>query len=278
MISDQIESIGIELEGGLNSNELTEVLDYVKSYKIEKQYDRNTDPSVRVYDKELSNTEIKFWNKNVDEFFDFVEYCFDIGLKQNSSCGNHIHIKFKEIEKAVSVFSFKPAWDEFINKYKEFAENHEDSEKYLKRLNSQWSKSKRNEKKLIGQLKANSKHMCSRYTAINLNAYNLFKTIEFRILPYFKNFDEAENTITWLIETVNEIMNKYTTVAQKIMTKRYKLSVETIECSKTLQNEFDHNYENKIEVEKISKIKTFEIEKQKLTKKSIIEKRCMQNV
>jgi hypothetical protein len=67
--------------------------------------------------------------------------------------------------------------------------------KYLGRLQNRYCLAKYNTKIVISQIRSYDKNS-SRYRAINLNSYNLNKTIEIRILPYFSSFDEAKKSIS----------------------------------------------------------------------------------
>jgi hypothetical protein len=73
-------------------------------------------------------------------------------------------------------------------------------------LDNRYCLAKYNTKIVISQLRHYEKDS-SRYRAINLNSYNINKTIEIRILPYFSSFTEAKKSIEWLIKTIDKIYN-----------------------------------------------------------------------
>jgi len=208
VITENIKSIGIELEGGINSDDLRKLKNFVKENNLTDYFGYGYDYSVNVENKDYYNIEIRFWNSDLNVFFKFIEFIFDeCKFKQNESCGNHIHLKFVDNEKALSVFSYRRAWKMFLDEYKKYAYTFADEKtinKYLGRLNNRYCLAKYNTKIVISQLRSFEKNE-SRYRAINLNSYNINKTIEIRILPYFSNFDEAKKSIEWLIKTIDGI-------------------------------------------------------------------------
>jgi len=218
MITQNIKSIGIELEGGINSNDLGKLKNFVKENSLNDYFGYGYDYSVNVSDKDYYNIEIRFWHYDLNIFFKFIEYVFnECKFKQNNTCGNHIHLKFLDDEKALSIFSYRKAWKMFLDEYKNFAYSFTDEKtinKYLSRLNNRYCLARYSSKVVISQLRHYEKDS-SRYRAINLNSYNINKTIEIRILPYFNNFDEAKKSIEWLIKTIDNIYNIRKSVMNK---------------------------------------------------------------
>jgi len=210
MITENIKSIGIELEGGINSDDLKKLKNFVKENSLNDYFSYGYDYSVNVENKDYYNIEIRFWHYDLNIFFKFIEYVFnECRFKQNDSCGNHIHLKFIDNEKALSVFSYRKSWKMFLDEYKKYAFSFSDEKtmnKYLSRLQNRYCLAKYNTKIVISQIRSYEKNE-SRYRAINLNSYNLNKTIEIRILPYFSTFTEAKKSIEWLIKTIDKIYN-----------------------------------------------------------------------
>jgi hypothetical protein len=226
MITENIKSIGIELEGGINSDDLRKLKNFVKENNLNDYFSYGYDYSVNVENKDYYNIEIRFWHNDLNVFFKFIEYIFnECKFKQNSTCGNHIHLKFIDDEKALSVFSYRKAWKMFLDEYKKYANSFVDGKmlnKYLGRLDNRYCLAKYNTKIVISQLRHYEKDS-SRYRAINLNSYNVNETIEIRILPYFSNSNEAKKSISWLIKTIDKIYN----IRKSIMKKTsINLSVE----------------------------------------------------
>ena len=223
MITENIKSIGIELEGGINSDDLKKLKNFVKENSLNDYFSYGYDYSVNVENKDYYNIEIRFWHYDLNIFFKFIEYVFnECRFKQNDSCGNHIHLKFIDNEKALSVFSYRKSWKMFLDEYKKYAFSFSDEKtmnKYLSRLQNRYCLAKYNTKIVISQIRSYEKNE-SRYRAINLNSYNLNKTIEIRILPYFSTFTEAKKSIEWLIKTIDKIYN-----IRKSMMKKFSIDL-----------------------------------------------------
>jgi hypothetical protein len=232
VITENIKSIGIELEGGINNDDLRKLKNFVKENSLNDYFSYDYDYSVNVDGKDYYNIEIRFWHYNLNVFFKFIEYIFNAcKFKQNSTCGNHIHIKFVDNEKALSVFSYRKSWKMFLDEYKKYAYSFIDEKtmKYLGRLQNRYCLAKYNTKIVISQLRSDEKNE-SRYRAINLSSYNINETIEIRILPYFSSFDEAKKSIEWLIKTIDKIYN----IRKSIMNKT------SIDLSVDSNNNFDY--------------------------------------
>jgi hypothetical protein len=57
-----------------------------------------------------------------------------VDLNKITLAGNHIHLKFLDNEKALSVFSYRKAWKMFLDEYKKYAYSFTDEKllnKYL---------------------------------------------------------------------------------------------------------------------------------------------------
>ena len=251
MITENVKSIGIELEGGINSDDFKKLKNFVKENNLNEYFSYGYDYSVNVDGKDYYNIEIRFWHSDLNVFFKFIEFVFnECGFKQNSTCGNHIHLKFVDNEKALSVFSYRKSWKMFLDEYKKFAYTFNDEKtinKYLSRLNNRYCLARYSSKVVISQLRHYEKDS-SRYRAINLNSYNINKTIEIRILPYFNNFDEAKKSISWLIETIDKIYN-----IRKSLMKKFSidLNVENSNFDYTIKKENIKDLNMKIKIIKI---------------------------
>jgi hypothetical protein len=225
MITQNIKSVGIELEGGINKEDLQNLKEHCEKNDLLDYVAFGEDGSVVVRSKEIKNIEIKFWHYDLDTFLKFIEYVFNkCKFEQNSTCGNHMHFKFVDNQKALSILSYSRIWRKFINEYIEFAKSWNDNslvEKYLSRLKNKYCLAKYDVNVVIEQLELHEKASC-RYRAINLNSYNIHKTVEIRILPYFDNYEEAKKSILWLIETIDKI---YSTANCTLSTKTIKLNL-----------------------------------------------------
>lgn len=157
----------------------------------------------------LFNLEIKSrWDYN-EEFFNKLERYAQFMFKyfgQNDSCGNHIHLSFKEEMLGFACFTFKKYWDMIITSYKEKFINSEyyDRIKYANRFKCGFCNPQYDYRNII--LIINKNEDAERMKAINLLSYEKHGTVEFRMMPYAEDWNEYIDQIKWLIETVETIL------------------------------------------------------------------------
>lgn len=205
-------SFGVELEGGINHNELVKFAKYCEKYNLNLKIDR--DGSVSVPDREIYNAELKMWTyySTIYNFIIPVKALFrTYKFKTNSTCGTHIHLKFREPYHSllVSKLSFRKYQEEFFREYKKFIETLplDKRQKYYDRLNNAYCLARYSENAVCDQLFYDCK-CSSRYYAINLNSQNLYGTIEIRIMPYAEDGDELVRMVRWVIKTLTKISNE----------------------------------------------------------------------
>jgi hypothetical protein len=206
-MNTMIESIGIELECGLDERDWTVLEDYCREKGTLVHLSYGSDASVYVegYDKDAC--EIRYWDYSVEDLCKFVRKAFEM-IGQNSSCGNHLHIRFKDMKQAMSIFSYSGTHALLKSKYvKKWGE----TTKYYNRLRNRYCNGSYSEDAVDSQLKRAFKDT-SRYRMINLNAYKETKTIEFRILPNFDSGREAEESIK---AYVGMVCDTYKTMMKK---------------------------------------------------------------
>jgi len=217
VITKNIRSVGVEVEGGIDLKDKKYLEEFLEKKGVISNYSVGSDGSVQVYSKEFPDAEIKFWDDNKERFFEVIRVIYSV-VKQNNTCGNHLHFKFLDNLKMLSILSYREVWKYFISEYIKFAESFDEKkkQKYLSRLENKYCIAKYNENVVISQLLSKTK--CSeRYRAINLNSYNVHGTIEIRILPYFENVEEAIKSICWLIDIMDKLYRKrYLTVEENI--------------------------------------------------------------
>ena len=253
MITKNIESIGLEFEGGIDYYDLDRLKSWLRDKGWLNRFKVDTDGSVYVGNKEFSDAELKFWHSSMNKIFEFTDYLYNkCDFKTNESCGLHVHVKFKDCNKALSLMSFKPFWNDFLDVYVKFAKSwlsEKRKKKYLRRLDNGYCLAKYREKDVVEQIKGY--YRCSsRYRAINLNSFKRFKTIEFRILPNQDDFEEFKVTITWFVKVIDKLFEKYKNVVKTLKVKSVDI----------LQNEINFNKETYVvEVGKIKKV--YEIKK-----------------
>lgn len=205
-------SFGVELEGGIDSPDLSKFLEYVKKYDLNVKVDR--DGSVNVAGKDIYNAEIKMWTyySTISKFIIPVKALFrTFKFKTNGTCGTHIHLKFREPYHSllVSKLSYRKFQEMFFREYKEFIETLplDKRQKYYNRLNNSYCLARYSENAVCDQLFYDCK-CSSRYYAINLNSQNLYGTIEIRIMPHADDGDELVRMVRWVIKTLTKISNE----------------------------------------------------------------------
>jgi hypothetical protein len=212
-ISKQIKSLGIELECGTkipNSQ-----LSILASDELEDYFNLTlkSDGSVGVYGDDIVNTcmEATFHSDKINEINTFLKIMYeDAKAKTNSSCGFHVHVKFKDQKKWTALFSNQVFQTIFYREYlKHFKNLYPETSKYKDRLQNGFCKRAYNEydmKNIITYIEGlRSGSSASRYKGINLLSIKKHGTIEFRIFPYQENLEEAMKTIVWLIETLDKM-------------------------------------------------------------------------
>ncbi len=195
--------------------------------------------------KDIEDAEIKFWNEDLNTIFKVVNYLFNnCKFKQNETCGNHIHIRF-ENNDYYKLFTFKKVYKYFIKCYTEKWNNYD---KYILRLNNKYCKAIWKLEYINNQLKTHTTKSSKRYTAINFNSINLYNTLEFRIAPYFNNFEEFKEYVLWFIETIDKIIDKFKD--KELVRGKIDAEINNLDAIKSL----NINKENKI-IKKIEVIK-----------------------
>jgi len=116
----------------------------------------------------------------------------ELGIRQNKSCGNHIHMSFNSPEYYWLVFS--PI---FYERFKRAYEQHFKKEKYISRLSSEFCE----------YTGINTVFNNTRYKMINDKSFIKYGTAEFRILPYASNGKEYYESVRFLVETTEKILN-----------------------------------------------------------------------
>lgn len=190
-----IKSVGIELEGG-GSIALFDSLEG-KFQNLDISYDG----SVRVNGCERGDREVKIWNENIGKVFEMVEYCYKNGFQQNDTCGNHVHIKVSN--EIVGLLSTEDFFNRFIEWYKTCPNLK--GKKFQNRLNCRWSTATWSLANVLEALSSNHK-TSARYRAINCNAFPLYGTIEFRILPHFKKFSVYRKIVSLMLHAIDKII------------------------------------------------------------------------
>jgi hypothetical protein len=204
MINEIIKSIGIEVECGTYTTHLQ---------NISKKYYINTsdDSSVKVRKYKYINdsneysyldwkcdAEIKYCTDNYNQLMQFIDEVFKQKyLRQNNSCGNHIHIQFSKPIYFTVFFTL-----ENIKKFQEIYSNTFTDHKYQKRLTRHHCSAMYDIQHYIDNYEDN------RYYSINVQCnrkHNTYNRIEVRLMPYAKTKKEYKKMIDFVINTVTQL-------------------------------------------------------------------------
>lgn len=210
---NQIKSVGLELEGGYCLSCLNPLFDqYCKSLHLQEDDDGSVEVEGVCHTHDYSYNsctdgwtlcgEIKVWVEveKLPLLFEFVDKLFKMKngrekcFKQNSTCGNHLHVKFRH-ENTWKKFINKEAWAEFVASYCKLYP----TAKYTRRLHNRYCDSHWEDE--IGE-----GYYHTRYRMINVRSIGeTQQTLEFRILPHFGRANEpipAYEKMLNLIDTI----------------------------------------------------------------------------
>ncbi len=200
MISKYILSLGMEMEGGLNTDEMKMVNRWLQNCDLKQKYTSwSSDGSISGIRKDYSDVELKFWHTDLKVINSFLECLYKSGFETNKTCGFHIHIILDK--DLYSLFSYHRFYRMFIILYKQ---QFSGRIKYILRLSNNYCKEGYSVTRVMSQLGSPYHNSC-RYNAINLNCYKKQGTIEFRILPNQESSMEAISTLKWFITTIEFI-------------------------------------------------------------------------
>jgi ribosomal protein L31 len=219
MISEHIESLGVELECGALTTTFDTVSTKFSKWGLSKNLRKEFDGSIK---REQSWTwkhhsqELTFWSDKLLDLKHFLSWTYKAGdVRTNNSCGFHIHVKFKNHAEALYYFARR----EIINKFHTMYSNKfKDNQKYISRFSNKYSK--KNTKTTRELLQTYVYGYNSRYSSVNFistqkhrtyveidnTTYPYPGTLEFRLFPYQESADEAYKTILWFVKTLEVLM------------------------------------------------------------------------
>jgi hypothetical protein len=195
-----IESVGVELEGGICEDSLRTIK---ALYGSTGRFSIGSDGSVYVEKPRardcywIGNAEIRYWSYSLVDLLTFVETVFDYGFRQNSSCGNHHHFRFRNNELSIMYLTLP----ETISKYRKmYVRRFGHIEKYKARLNNMYCKMQKGIKDVI-------ENYFERYYAINVKSYfEPQMTLEVRIMPWAENFVEYAEQLLFNVITLEKLL------------------------------------------------------------------------
>lgn len=198
-MTTQIKSVGIELECGVSDSGIENIEDWIEDEGDIDCLNIGSDASVYVDGYDHPSSEIKYYSHDIKHLFEFLDMSFGY-IKQNNTCGNHIHVRFKKPQEAIALFGYREAFNYFKREYiKAFGE----SGKFHARLRNRYCNGNAYSEDLALSQLVSSGRCEARYRMINLNSHRIHGTIEFRILPYFMDGDEAKDSIKKLLSIID---------------------------------------------------------------------------
>jgi len=199
-------NVGFEIEGIVKKKNR----DKLRNVAHELDYDFSDDGSIRNYNYTTENSvELKSKIYNVNELetlFKDVRKILKL-IRVNDSCGLHIHLSFEKMSNYYKLICWKFV-EQFQEKYNlTFIDENEQKRKEL-----HYSKFYPTEvvfnlqtKEQVSTPKRNGKPH-SRYHSINFNAFNHYKTVEFRIFAATNKITKFKKYVKFLIENVDKYL------------------------------------------------------------------------
>jgi len=224
-----IHSFGVELEGGVSSVVVDEIEEWIKELGYWERFECGSDGSVNVAPPFhyrgywYRDAEIRFWTETekIELLLELIWRLWREGFKQNSTCGNHIHVKFYNNSFILSLIFNEKFVDMFQRKYEVFAKKR--GEKYIERIHNSYCK-------FYDQVSfpaALYAYQHSRYYAVNYCSVDENDTLEIRILPYCDSAKEFIENLIWLNKTLNKIIDKFVR-KERIMSLRIAFPKEEV--------------------------------------------------
>lgn len=208
-----IESVGVEIESCSDNSILWRpVIENMEGSEYLHGVEWHNDGSIdctkerrKLSGRDMTEVEYTAWvySSHLNYLFKLYETLYEkVVMRQNPTTGNHVHLRFKEpidyyiVTSPSFIFNFQRAYIQRFNL----------DSKYMARLSNRYSAEYTNLIEIIdNQLSG------SRYRTIN--ALSLLKhrnwTVEFRILPYADSPQEYKLMVTWLVNTVDQLISEY---------------------------------------------------------------------
>jgi hypothetical protein len=201
-----VSSVGVEIECGIPDRD---GIRWVQAFEgSDSRFSYGSDGSVAVPNCYDSDAELRYWAP-IEEWGRFVTVLRwlweEIGIRQNASCGNHIHVKLQQDWMQVLIHPKFVRY--FQRRYINFARKQNNPEKYIARTIGSYSAFYRwrNYQDLERQVRESYQVSGSRYRSINYwSLGDSQRTLEFRIMPWASCFMEHINMIVFVVRTVEQ--------------------------------------------------------------------------
>ena len=99
IIRNWIRSVGVELEGGIIHSSIPLLKEKWDDGKLEIKTDGSVhvSPYPQVEDDWIDDVEITYWDYDPEKVKAFVRDVWQLGFRQNYTCGNHMHLSLIHI-------------------------------------------------------------------------------------------------------------------------------------------------------------------------------------
>ncbi|MCC6005804.1 MAG: amidoligase family protein [Thermofilum sp.] len=212
-----VESVGVELEGGVPESAVRFVQNKLETLGLDYRFEWGFDGSVSVpkppyiRDRWCSDAELRFWIEinRIEVLFDVIDVLWKLGFRQNSTCGNHVHLKFINNLQTLSLIFNEEFVKEFEKRYRIYARAR--GEKYERRIDNHYCEFYK-----FHKYPAALYYYCTtRYRAVNFRSVDENETLEIRVLPYAENAIEYIDNLIWLLRVVDNIVDKIVKKVEK---------------------------------------------------------------
>lgn len=206
-----VRSVGLEIECGIPTQEGVRWVNRLAA--LDDRFVYGSDGSVHLPGCYDSDAELRYW-VYIEEWSRLVNILRflwqEIGIQQNSTCGNHVHLRLREDWTQILIH---PRFVRYFQRcYLHFAMKQNNPQKYLARTVGNFSAFYRWRRYCdLEQQVIDSYHTRgSRYRSINYwSLSESQRTIEFRIMPHAENFEEHLRMILFIIRTVERYCRKF---------------------------------------------------------------------
>ena len=208
----EIRGVGVELEGMMTQE------DYLRLYHENSADEGSASPGVLDIGEDGSirptsacprAVEIRTWGRNPNELWTAIKRAYGFGLRVNVSCGGHVHMSFDH--GSLFPIALLDPWAErsLFAAYAGLAAAQSQRMPYYRgRIHNRWCEFDpgRTWNQRLNETRGNG----NRYRAINPCAWDRHHTIEFRLLPAARTWQEAVRNVAWLVGWAGAWVSQYT--------------------------------------------------------------------
>ena len=207
----EIRGVGVELEGMMTEEDydrLRRDTGTLAGSEAPGVLDVGGDGSIRPTSAYPCAVEIRTWGRTPGELWSAITRAYGFGLRVNASCGGHVHMSFAK--NSLTPISLLDPWAErsLLAAYAAFTASQAHRVSYYRgRMRSRWCEFEPS--RPWNQRLNETRGYGNRYRAINPCAWDRHGTIEFRLLPAARTWQEAVRNVAWLVGWVGAWASQY---------------------------------------------------------------------